>query len=206
MIGTAQHRLACRTAVGRCYVVGSDKAVSTAGRQRIWIGIPLRLAVGIGRPGRVSLADGEVRACVGYVVVGEHGCWSQGRRNMIGTGRNCLTGCTTVCAFHVVPGSEPAATARSQWIWICLPVDLAAGIRRPGSILCIDGEVSACVGDVVVGEHASGGKGSSDVIGTASYVLTYCTLVCSRYVVRSHKACASARSQRIRSGIPVGFA
>src|SRR5204863_9405919 len=97
MIGTAQHRLACHTAVDRCYAVGSYKAVSTAGRQRIWIDIPVRLAVGIGRPGRVSLADGEVSACVGDVVVREHDCWGEGGGNVIGTSCDRLSGCTDVC-------------------------------------------------------------------------------------------------------------
>src|SRR5205807_9921739 len=149
MIGTAQHRLACRTAVGRCYVVGSYKAVSTASRQRIWIDIPVRLAVGIGGPGRVSLADGEVRACVGYVVVGEHRCWSQSRGNVIGTGRNCLTGCTTVYRCDVVPHQEPVATAGSQWIRICIAVGLAVGISRPRGSLCVDRKGRAGVGDLV---------------------------------------------------------
>ena len=89
MIGTAQHRLACHTAVCSRYVVRS-KEVATACSQRVGIIIPVGLAVRVGRPCGRTRVNREGCTRIGDVVVGHHVGWTKCGRDVIGTPGDCL--------------------------------------------------------------------------------------------------------------------
>src|SRR5439155_1573355 len=71
VIRSARYCLAWIAAVCRRYVVASQE-VATACGQRIWIRIPVGLAVRVGRPCGGTRVDREARTRIGDAVVGEH--------------------------------------------------------------------------------------------------------------------------------------
>ena len=69
---------------------------------------------------------------------------------MIRATRHRLTCYTAVCRRHVVRCQETSSTTRGQRIRIIIPVGLAVEVGRPGRVLCINGEVGARIGNVVI--------------------------------------------------------
>src|SRR5437867_9522242 len=152
VIRTACYGLTGVASISSCDVVRDYEAGSTADGQRNGIIIAIGLAVGLRRPGRVFLVDGEVRPVIDDVVVREHARGTECSSDVIGTSCYGLACRATVSRRDVVCRQEAASTARSQRIRICIAVGLARRIRSPGRILRIDGEVRTRIGDVVVGD------------------------------------------------------
>src|SRR5439155_901878 len=152
VVGAAGDGLARCAAVARAHTVRRDKAAAAARGERAGVGIAIGLAVGVGRPGRRLLVDGEVGAVVGDVVVIQRTsyCRAQRGRDVVGAARHCLARCASVGCAHAVARQEAAAAACGQWNRIGVTVGLAGWVRRPCGILLVDGEVGAVVGDVIV--------------------------------------------------------
>ena len=105
--------LSGHTAVGRCYPVARYEAASTANSQRSRIRVTIDLAVGISRPGRITLVDRELRTSVGNVVVVQRtgNRRTQRRSDVIRRRTGILARHTAVARSHSVSRHETAATA-----------------------------------------------------------------------------------------------
>src|SRR5207245_2834690 len=123
------------TTVSGSDAIGGNKAASTARSQPNRVGIAIGLVVVIRCPGGRPRIDGEGRASVGDVVVGQHTRRRVQRSgNVIRSARYRLTRITAVTRRHVVRKQESSATTGGQWNRICFAIGLAVRIRRPGGV------------------------------------------------------------------------
>ena len=150
MIRTTCYGLTRVATVSSCHVVRGHEASSRAASQRSRIIIAVGLAVGLRRPSRILCIDREVCACVSDVVIREDARGAQRGGDVIRAPRHRFPCRAAVSRRHVVPSQEATSITRGQRIRIIIPIGLAVGVRRPGRTLCINGEVGACISDLVV--------------------------------------------------------
>ena len=111
---------------------------------------------------RIGLGDGEVRARVGDVIVGEDASRRKRGRDVIGTARHCLARVAAVTRRHAVRKQESSAATSGQRNRIRSAVGLAVGIRSPRSRPLVDRLSDAAIaGQVDAGGRVAAGDGMS---------------------------------------------